>query len=104
MSEYNILVAPSIQVENSISSIEDKEMDLQVVLIDFGQAVDIRHPEAQSFLERDIARVRSFFTKHGVETLSMEASLLFVVNEQDLVANECDEITDKVARALEAQS
>lgn len=79
-------------------------MDLQVVLIDFGQAVDVRHPEAQSFLERDIARVRSFFTKHGVETLSLQESLLFVVNEQNLVATDCDDIPDKVARALEAQS
>ena len=82
LSEYNILVAPSFQVENAIKSNDDKEMDLQIVLIDFGQAVEFRHPEAPSLLERDIDRVRAFFIKQGVTTLSIQDSLKFVRDEQ----------------------
>ena len=104
LSEYNILVAPSFQVENAISSVEDKEMDLQVVLIDFGQAVEIRHPEAQSFLERDLARVRTFFDKQGTKTLTMQESLEFVTSELEDEAKEPTELHTTVVNPLEAQS
>jgi len=104
LSEYNILVAPSFQVENAISSVEDKEMDLQVVLIDFGQAVEIRHPEAQSFLERDLARVRTFFDKQGTKTLTMQESLEFVTSELEDEAKEPTKLHTTVVNPLEAQS
>lgn len=81
LSEYNILVAPSFQVENLIASTEDTDHDLQAVFIDFGQAVDVRHPEAESWLRRDLERVRSFFVKQGVQTLAMEDALEFVKEE-----------------------
>ena len=76
-------------------------MDLQVVLIDFGQAVEIRHPEAQSFLERDLARVRTFFGKQGAKTLSMQESLEFVTSESEAAENEPTELPNRVAHTLE---
>ena len=91
-------------MENAISSVEDKEMDLQVVLIDFGQAVEIRHPEAQSFLERDLARVRTFFDKQGTKTLTMQESLEFVTSELEDEAKEPTELHTTVVNPLEAQS
>jgi RIO kinase 1 len=81
LSEYNILVAPSFQVEHAVSSAEDSDNDLQAVLIDFGQAVEVRHPEAIDLLRRDLERVRSFFVKQGVTTLTLEDSLNFVTDE-----------------------
>lgn len=81
LSEYNILVAPTFQVDHPTSPADDLENDLQTVLIDFGQAVDVRHPEAMNFLRRDLDRVRSFFMKQGVETLSIEDALQFVQHE-----------------------
>lgn len=100
LSEYNILVAPTFQVENSISSSEDKEMDLQVVFIDFGQAVEIRHPESKTLLERDIDRVQTFFTKQGVKTRSIHDSLHFVVDELHALAYE-GEGTDETTSSPE---
>jgi serine/threonine-protein kinase RIO1 len=83
LSEYNILVAPAFQVENQISSVEDTSNDLQAVLIDFGQAVDLRHPESMNLLRRDLERVRVFFNKEGVKTLGTEDAVEFVVDDFD---------------------
>lgn len=49
LSEYNILY------------------DGRPILIDVGQAVDIRHPSARLFLERDMRIVSNFFDKKGIE-------------------------------------
>ena len=38
----------------------------KVYFIDMGQAVTIKHPMAESYLERDIRNVIRFFSKHGV--------------------------------------
>ena len=82
--------------------VEDKEMDLQIVLIDFGQAVEIRHPEAQSLLERDLARVRTFFGKQGAKTLSVQESLEFVTtSESEATENEPTELPNRLANTLE---
>lgn len=81
LSEYNILVAPTFQVDHLTSPEDDTENDLQTVLIDFGQAVDVRHPEAMNLLHRDLDRVRAFFMKQGVETLTVDDALQFVQHE-----------------------
>lgn len=60
LSEYNILVVPT----NYIRPVDSTE--LIPVLIDFAQAVDIRHPEADSYLGRDVRQVSKFFDKVGV--------------------------------------
>ncbi len=38
------------------------------VLIDFGQAVQTEHPEAQGFLERDVQNLNHYFETLGVKT------------------------------------
>jgi len=40
--------------------------DKGLVLFDFGSAVDIRHPNAKEFLERDIRNITKFFVKRGL--------------------------------------
>lgn len=51
LSEYNVMVKGS-----------------ELVIIDFGSAVDVVHPRAMEFLERDIRNIFLYFSKLGVET------------------------------------
>ncbi len=37
-----------------------------LMVFDFGSAVDIRHPNAMEFLERDIKNITKFFVKRGL--------------------------------------
>jgi serine/threonine-protein kinase RIO1 len=83
LSEYNILVVPAHLVENT-DSVGDGDQDLRPVLIDFGQAVDLRHPEARSLLDRDLERLISFFKRQGVNTMGVAEAVSFVVNEAEL--------------------
>lgn len=53
LSEYNIFKSPAGEL----------------MLFDFGSAVDIRHPNSKQFLVRDIQNVNRFFAKRGVEVL-----------------------------------
>lgn len=69
-------------VEHVSPGVENREEDLQAVLIDFGQAVDTRHPDAVILLQRDLDRIKSFFTKQGVETMGAEEALTFVVEQE----------------------
>lgn len=80
LSEYNILVAPAFLVENKAESIENEMEEVQAVLIDFGQAVDVRHPESANLLHRDLDRIESFFQRQGVETLGLEKLTLLVTS------------------------
>jgi len=82
LSEYNVLVVPAYMVEHVSPGVENREEDLQAVLIDFGQAVDTRHPDAVILLQRDLDRIKSFFTKQGVETMGAEEALTFVVEQE----------------------
>ena len=93
LSEYNIMVVPAYLVENLHSSIEDPKNDLQAVLIDFGQAVDIRHPESRSLLERDVDRVTSFFRRQGVETKSLSEEVALVMEGKASESSETQEST-----------
>eukprot|EP00536_Pseudo-nitzschia_multiseries_P012553 jgi/Psemu1/260703/estExt_Genewise1Plus.C_4850040 len=82
LSEYNILVAPNSQT----------------VLIDFGQAVEVRHPKAEELLKRDLSRVREFFEKKkGVTTTrNDEEAFLFVAGDHSfsLHRNDCAAVPD----------
>jgi serine/threonine-protein kinase RIO1 len=82
LSEYNIMVAPASLVENRADGVEGNLDELQAVLIDFGQAVDIRHPEASELLERDVDRVQAFFKRVGVEVMDMQACIGFVMGSE----------------------
>ena len=87
LSEYNILIAPNVQVDHKSKNIESDE-DLQTVLIDFGQAVDVRHPKAEELLKRDLSRVSQFFSKQGVATaMSLEDALEFVIGDHSFSVN-----------------
>ena len=37
-----------------------------LIVFDLGSAVDLRHPNAQEFLKRDINNITRFFNKRGV--------------------------------------
>ena len=79
LSEYNILIAPNSQVDHTSANIGSED-DLQTALIDFGQAVEVRHPKAKELLERDLTRVKEFFTKQGVKTtMSLDDAMALVV-------------------------
>lgn len=82
LSEYNILVVPASFVENRASGVEDSDDQLQAVLIDFGQAVDTRHPSAIELLERDLERVLSFFSRQGVQTMSKDDALALLFKQK----------------------
>mmetsp|Transcript_9623 Transcript_9623/g.16882 ORF Transcript_9623/g.16882 Transcript_9623/m.16882 type:complete len:753 (-) Transcript_9623:1901-4159(-) len=82
LSEYNILIAPVFQVDHPINP-DEESYELQTVLIDFGQSVDVRHPEASELLERDLTRVKQFFSKQGVETMGIDDAMQFVVGSCD---------------------
>jgi RIO1 family len=88
LSEYNILVAPAYLVQNVSSAVENVKNESQAVLIDFGQAVDEKHPEADQYLRRDLERVRLFFAKQGVQVMSAEDALKSVHDYADKVKAE----------------
>jgi len=72
-------VCPARLVENRDEGFgPDDDDELQAVLIDFGQAVDWKHPSARQLLERDLTKVREFFIKKGVKTLTLHLALEFV--------------------------
>jgi RIO kinase 1 len=80
LSEYNLLVCPARLVENRL---DNDETALQIVLIDFGQAVDVRHPNAKELLLRDLLRVKEFFDKMGIQTMDMKHAEEFVVSRDE---------------------
>jgi RIO kinase 1 len=47
----------------------------QLILFDFGSAVDLAHPQAEEFLIRDITNINRFFIRRQIETLSLEDAL-----------------------------
>ena len=84
LSEYNILVCPKWQVQKGMrlspSERTGDDDELQVVLIDFGQAVDVGHLNATEFLQRDLVTVTQFFAnQQGITTLTAENAEQFVV-------------------------
>ena len=43
-----------------------KKIDEKLLIFDFSSSVDIRHPNAKEFLERDIKNITKFFVKRGL--------------------------------------
>jgi len=61
-------------------------VDAVPVLIDFGQAVDLNHPDSVILLQRDLDRIRTFFTKKGLDSnflLEAQDALSFVVDAEE---------------------
>lgn len=94
LSEYNILVCPMLQVENAMDKSEESKNDLQIVLIDFGQAVERNHPSALDLLKRDLSLVNSFFEKQAVTTVPPDECLEFVLEEMEPQEDDEDEEKD----------
>ncbi|TIA71026.1 hypothetical protein E3P91_02750 [Wallemia ichthyophaga] len=64
LSEYNILYHNS-----------------QLYIIDVSQSVEQEHPAAFDFLRSDLRNIENFFSKRGVETLSLRDSFEYVTRE-----------------------
>ena len=82
LSEYNIMVVPTDLVENKNDQLKSGET-VQAVLIDFGQAVDRRHPDAHALLLRDISRVCNFFRRQGINVPSEDEVVRSIEVQQD---------------------
>ena len=52
----------------------------QAVLIDFVQAVDVNHPQANELLERDLEQISAFFFRKGIKTLGRKMAREFVTS------------------------
>ena len=90
LSEYNILLCPSSIIENNSiwerkedRSEEDDGSELEIVLIDLGQAVERQHPSARELLVRDLSMVRAFFVRQGIHVLSEDDALDFILKPFD---------------------
>lgn len=81
LSEFHILVCAAHLVDNSITS-PSEDNAVQAVLIDFGFAVDTRHPSAKDLLKKDITKIRDFFAKQGTKTLGIQMAVEFVMSPE----------------------
>ena len=66
----NILYNKAHLVHSDLSGYNVFKTDKGLVLFDLGSAVDTRHPNAMSLLERDINNVSSFFVKRGLQVIN----------------------------------
>ncbi len=60
------LYAKAKLVHGDYSEYNIFKTDKGLVLFDLGSAVDLRHPNAQEFLKRDINNITRFFSKRGI--------------------------------------
>ena len=85
------MVCSSEQVQNSLDKSEDAKRDLQIVLIDFGQAVERNHPSALDLLKRDLHILNDFFLKQEITILEQEEYEDFVTREFEGDSSKIDE-------------
>lgn len=55
--------------------------DKGLILFDLGSAVDLRHPNANEFLKRDIKNISTFFAKRGLTVENPTDVLIRIQNE-----------------------
>lgn len=51
----------------------------KLIIFDFGSGVDITHPLAQSFLERDLNNINHFFSRKGIDTQPTKKIILELI-------------------------
>merc|ERR1712238_288106 len=68
----------------------ESENSLQVVIIDFGQAVDCNHPSALKLLQRDVFMIQAFFKKQGIVTLKDDEAEQFIVRKVRELVDHCN--------------
>jgi serine/threonine-protein kinase RIO1 len=95
LSEHNILVCSPDNVENSDKNTTGEGENFQIVLIDFVQAVDISHPKAQEYLERDMDQLRQFFTRKGIKALGKGMAVLFVTGSDKILPDQGNSSTSQ---------
>mmetsp|Transcript_27925 Transcript_27925/g.41331 ORF Transcript_27925/g.41331 Transcript_27925/m.41331 type:complete len:764 (+) Transcript_27925:61-2352(+) len=104
LSEYNLLLCPSFQVghddDKGVSGDAVGKDDLQVVLIDFGQAVHRTHPSADVFLHRDLNRVKFFFENQGIRVLSEEDATDFILMDPAETFEDKVQVDEKAGAVL----
>jgi RIO kinase 1 len=64
LSEYNIFL-----------------YDNSIVIFDLGSAVDTRHPNAYTFLYRDVYNINRFFTKQGIDVYDIDYIINYVTDK-----------------------
>ena len=107
LSEYNLLISPCWQASHDhLGPTEKRTAEdelLQVVMIDFGQAVEVGHPSAETWLRRDLSTVRAFFVKQRIKALSDDDAIEFVTAPFERMDNamDDDEDTEDKSTAIE---
>ena len=51
-----------------------------LIIFDLGSAIDIRHPNTQEFLKRDINNITKFFSKRGIDVDDPEDILQEIIS------------------------
>jgi serine/threonine-protein kinase RIO1 len=60
---------------------DNKDYDADTaILIDFGQTVDSKHPDAMELLRRDVQTIRQFFVRQGVRTPSVDDVMKYITS------------------------
>ena len=54
-----------------------------LILFDFGSAVDVSHPMSKNFLLRDLKNLHRFFSKRGIPVFDVEKKFL-EITENDI--------------------
>jgi RIO kinase 1 len=79
MRQIKILYQQANLVHADISEYNIFYYKRKPILFDFGQAVLVDHPMAETFLIRDISNILNYFTNRGVDTgLTLEEALQFI--------------------------
>lgn len=74
----NKLYSKAQLVHSDLSEYNIFKFNRQLVVFDFGSAVDISHPNSEDFLKRDINNINLFFSRRDVDVLSLEEILIKV--------------------------
>lgn len=80
LSEYNLLLCATSNLSSFAKQSDEDKNSLTIALIDFGQAVELKHPQALDLLQRDLSRIEHFFRQRcGINVLTSEEALKYVV-------------------------
>lgn len=96
LNEGNVLVVPRHFIDATVS-IDSKAYDADTaVLIDFGQTVDSKHPDAMDLLRSDVQSLRQFFVKQGIRTPSVDDALKFITSGNASLQEQSNNFDDSV--------
>ena len=67
LSEFNIVMNGYVEREFETAAKAGADVEIEPVIIDFGQAVLLDHPHAEVFLVRDARNIVTYFNKLGLD-------------------------------------